>query len=60
MRLENRIGDVSDATRAVLERQSGYDLGRMNWAFVDTSEGKERSADYLRGLITTSPSAHSV
>ena len=30
-RVANRKGDASDATPAVVERQFGYDLGRINW-----------------------------
>ena len=30
-RVAARKGDASDATPAVVERQYGYDLGRMTW-----------------------------
>ncbi len=30
-RVANRQGDASDATAAVVERQFGYDLGRITW-----------------------------
>ena len=30
-RVAARRGDASDATPAVVERQYGYDLGRMTW-----------------------------
>ena len=34
-RIARRVGDVSDATPAVLDEQLGYDLGRQNFAVVD-------------------------
>jgi predicted kinase len=30
-RVANRQADASDATAAVIERQFGYDLGRITW-----------------------------
>jgi len=30
-RVASRTGDASDATPAVVERQFGYDVGRIDW-----------------------------
>jgi aminoglycoside phosphotransferase family enzyme/predicted kinase len=54
-RLQRRVGDVSDATGEVLERQRRYDLGRIDWTSVETSEGTARSAERLRACIGASP-----
>jgi hypothetical protein len=50
-RLQRRVGDVSDATAEVLERQRRYDLGRINWISVETSEGTARSVERLRAYM---------
>ena len=34
-RIAARMGDVSDATPAVLDEQLGYDVGQQNFAVVD-------------------------
>ncbi len=36
-RVSDRRGDASDAGVAVVERQQGYDLGRIDWARLDSS-----------------------
>jgi uncharacterized protein len=36
-RIAARVGDVSDATPAVLDEQLQYDLGQQNFAVVDAS-----------------------
>lgn len=42
-RVRERKNDASDATVAVVERQSHYDLGEMNWNRIDTSGAKEET-----------------
>jgi hypothetical protein len=34
-RIAGRVGDVSDATPAVLDEQLGYDVGQQKFAIVD-------------------------
>ena len=38
-RIGARVGDASDATAAVLDRQLDYDLGAIDWTRVDVSGG---------------------
>jgi predicted kinase len=37
-RVANRKADASDATPAVVERQFGYELGRLTWRRQSTAE----------------------
>ena len=46
-RVEHRRGDASDADAAVVERQSLYELGMINWWRIDTS----KSLDDLRQTV---------
>ena len=42
-RVRSRKNDASDATVAVVDQQSHYDLGVMNWNRIDTSGAKEET-----------------
>ena len=50
-RIAGRQGNASDATVAVLESQLGYDLGRLDWARVDTSASREASVAAARAVL---------
>ena len=49
-RVQQRRGDVSDADAAVVERQSRYELGSINWQRIDTS----RSLNDVRQTVLAS------
>jgi hypothetical protein len=40
-RVAGRGADASDATPAVVERQFGYELGKIGWRRLDASGGSE-------------------
>jgi len=42
-RVTERTRNVSDADKAVLEMQLGYDLGDMEWRRVDSSDTREET-----------------
>jgi len=50
-RIDGRIGDASDATRAVLERQRGYDLGAIDWTRLDTGRVEDDAVDTARHVL---------
>jgi uncharacterized protein len=53
--LRQRVGarknDASDADRAVLEKQLGYDLGVLDWHRIDASEAPDAVADSAFGVL---------
>jgi len=50
-RIAARSGDASDATIAVLRRQLGYDLGRIDWTPIDVSGDVEASLKQARAAL---------
>lgn len=50
-RIAARSGDASDATVAVLRRQLGYDLGRIDWTRIDVTGDVEASLKQTRAAV---------
>ncbi|CCE02647.1 conserved hypothetical protein [Bradyrhizobium sp. STM 3809] len=50
-RIEHRINDASDATRAVAQEQERYDLGMLDWAQVDASGTPEATLARSQSLL---------
>jgi predicted kinase len=42
-RIASRKRDASDATKAVVSEQEGYDLGRLDWPTVNASGSLEQT-----------------
>ncbi len=52
-RVDDRVGDASDADSSVVERQFGYDIGDLgNWQIVDSSGGADQVAGAVRSLLS--------
>lgn len=51
-RLDRRTGDASDADKAVLHRQLGYDLGAITWTKLDAGQGANAVAEAARKHLT--------
>lgn len=56
-RVEKRQHNASDATAAVIEMQSGYDLGNIQWHRVDSSGTKEQTESVGFALLGLEPDA---
>jgi hypothetical protein len=58
-RVDARRGDVSDATRDVLTRQLGYDLGEMSWTRANAARPVDviasDIASKIQGISTAAP-----
>lgn len=50
-RVEARLGDASDATPAVVQKQLGYDLGAIDWTRIDAAPGPEEVAAAAREAL---------
>jgi aminoglycoside phosphotransferase family enzyme/predicted kinase len=50
-RIERRVGDASDATVEVLERQRGYELGRIDWHRLDTGRSEDDAPGDARRVL---------
>jgi len=50
-RLAARIGDASDATPDVLDKQMGYDIGYLDWVRLDAGRGAEETARAARAEL---------
>jgi len=50
-RVAARSGDASDATVAVLRRQLGYDIGRIDWTRVDASGDVQTSLKQMEAAL---------
>jgi uncharacterized protein len=50
-RLDNRHGDASDADRAVLEQQLGFDIGSLDWHVVDASGDLSETTAAARRIV---------
>jgi predicted kinase len=50
-RIAERRNNASDATVAVLDRQLEYDLGPMDWTYIDGSGDKEHTVELARGVL---------
>jgi len=50
-RIAERRNNASDATVAVLDRQLEYDLGPMDWIYIDGSGDKEHTVELARGVL---------
>ncbi|MDF2094496.1 AAA family ATPase [Aquibaculum arenosum] len=50
-RVARRVGDASDATGAVVERQLGYELGRIDWPRLDAARGPEAVCVAAKALL---------
>ncbi|MCB1483838.1 MAG: AAA family ATPase [Hyphomicrobiaceae bacterium] len=50
-RVENRVGDASDATSAVVEQQLGYDIGNIRWTRLDATASALRTLSDARGVL---------
>lgn len=47
-RVEQRIGDASDATADVVQRQMDYEIGDLSWLIVDASGSSNRVREAVR------------
>ncbi len=56
-RVEKRRHNASDATPEVIEAQSGYDLGHIQWQRVDSSGSKEQTESVGLALLGLEPDA---
>lgn len=54
-RVALRMGDVSDADVAVLERQLSYDVGDIDWRRADVSGAPDESARLVSAALGLSP-----
>jgi uncharacterized protein len=50
-RVEQRSGDASDATAAVVRRQLRYDTGKIEWTCIDSGGSPERTLGAVRAAI---------
>ena len=54
-RVSNRVGDASDATPEVIDLQSRYDLGQMNWTRIDASATADVTLRAVRRMLPSRP-----
>ena len=54
-RVSNRVGDASDATPDVIDLQSCYDLGQMNWTRIDASGTADETSRAVRRMLPPRP-----
>ena len=50
-RVSNRVSDASDATPDVIDLQSRYDLGYMNWTRIDASGTADDTSRAVRRML---------
>jgi len=50
-RVDQRRGDASDATAAVVQRQLAYDIGLVDWQVVDTNGPLDKTVDSARAAL---------
>ncbi|PVB63148.1 bifunctional aminoglycoside phosphotransferase/ATP-binding protein [Labrenzia sp. 011] len=50
-RVGARAGDASDATTDVVDKQLGYDLGRMTWTEIDAGGSMEETTQKARACL---------
>ncbi|MEZ5901498.1 MAG: AAA family ATPase [Hyphomicrobiaceae bacterium] len=50
-RVANRVGDASDATSAVVEKQLGYDIGNIRWPRLDATASAPQTLSEARGVL---------
>lgn len=54
-RVSARLGDASDATTEVVERQLAYDLGDVSWTRLDASNCPETTLEHAMRIILSTP-----
>jgi aminoglycoside phosphotransferase family enzyme/predicted kinase len=52
-RVAARVGDASDADQAVVDRQLGYDLGKISWQVLDAAGSPTATEAKARSAIAT-------
>lgn len=54
-RVDARVGDISDATAAIVDIQLGYDLGVMDWTRIDAGGTAENSYRQIANALGLPP-----
>lgn len=55
-RVADRAQDASDATADIVDKQLGYDLGKMSWAQIEAGGNREGTASQAREILGRSQS----